>query len=149
MTKGLFDNDTACAGSDPMIVQLAADRAKKRWRDREVKGPHDIITHQVFQVCPARIARSINANVLHHTEELLQQRGFFGQCGGKLQQAITDHAAKGFGIKLRAGRANNPRGVGHLTHGKTMEKTGQDLAPGKVTRGAKDNEVERIDGDNA
>ena len=60
---------------------------------------------------------------------------------GKLQKAVADHLAETVGIKLGAGRTDDPCAFGHLADGETVEQTGQDLAPGKIA-GRAENDAE-------
>ena len=134
---------------DGEAVQAFGDAAEQRRGDREIEGLDDIAAHQRGKFGPAVIAPGVNGGIADDAQKSAQRViAAFGR-GDEFGDGATDMAAKLRFAHFSARGADDARPFGDLPRQKPPVKAGQDLAPRQIAGAPENDQIERIDGDDA
>ena len=147
--KGFFDHDPRCRRRDLVAMQPFGQIAEQGRRDGEIEGLHHILADQLAQLLPAGCALRIDADIVQMFKKPRDRLGIAGPGGDEFRDGLGDEGPEP-GIVQFCPRGPDDAGpFGDLPRDITAIKPRQDLAPGKIARAAKDDEVECLDRDDA
>ena len=144
----LLDDDPRLLGDQSVIAHAFGNMAEEARPHGEVEGADAlrVLVEQRLQVLPAAIGRGVDRDIAEPLEEGLDvgPAAFAGV--EVLFERLAREAAIVVIAHLRARCADDARRVGQLPRDLAMEEGRQELAFRQVAGAAKDDVVERIDG---
>ena len=147
----LLQHDSGRLGHQTSGAEPTGERAEKLGRGREIEdaGTLLVLAQGLGEVGPTGVVGGVQGNVAKELEEFLQRLAVAQLRVDMLLDGLADHLPVGVVLEDPPRGAEDAAALRHLAVAEPPEQRGQELALGEIARAAEDDDVERLDRNDA
>ena len=146
----LLDDDARARGREPFGAKPLRQRAEQVGARCKVIGANAFIAvEQRLEIRPPAVMHGVDRDIVETGEKSLCRRVRLVVHGVEFYQRVFDRGAKRVALEVTARSPDDPRRFGELIAALAVKKRGVELSISQIARAAKNDEIERLNLDDA